>query len=108
MRQAAEFVQTFNLICPPEAKRGQKIHLLAVTSRCRNLTFRKWSVFKLGHCQNTLENRIGRRDKLVALSRERFATPRAVIEDKLKRWMMDSKCTETNETLKGGVREFVW
>jgi hypothetical protein len=34
-----------------------------------------------------LENRIGRRDKLVALSRERFATPRAVIEDKLKRWM---------------------
>ena len=34
-----------------------------------------------------LENRIGRRDKLVALSRERFATPRAVIEDKLSRWM---------------------
>jgi hypothetical protein len=37
-----------------------------------------------------LENRIGRRDKLVALSRERFATPRAVIEDKLKRWMIMS------------------
>jgi len=34
-----------------------------------------------------LENRIGRRDRLVALSRHRFATPRAVIEDKLKRWM---------------------
>ena len=34
-----------------------------------------------------LENRIGRRDKLVALSRERFATQRAVIEDKLTRWM---------------------
>ena len=34
-----------------------------------------------------LENRIGRRDKLVALSRERFATPRAVIEDKLNRWL---------------------
>jgi hypothetical protein len=34
-----------------------------------------------------LENRIGRRDKLVALSRQRFATPRAVIEDKLNRWM---------------------
>jgi hypothetical protein len=34
-----------------------------------------------------LENRIGRREKLVALSRQRFATPRAVIEDKLKRWM---------------------
>ena len=34
-----------------------------------------------------LENRIGRRDKLVALSRERFAMPRGIIEDKLKRWM---------------------
>jgi len=34
-----------------------------------------------------LENRIGRRKQLVALSRERFATPRAVIEDKLRRWM---------------------
>jgi hypothetical protein len=34
-----------------------------------------------------LENRTGRKEKLVALSRERFATPRAVIEDKLKRWM---------------------
>ena len=54
--QAAEIVQTFNLICPPEAKRGQNIHLLAVTSRCRNLTFSKWSVFKLGQYQNTLEN----------------------------------------------------
>jgi hypothetical protein len=34
-----------------------------------------------------LENRIGRMDKLVALSRQRFATARAVIEDKLNRWM---------------------
>ncbi len=34
-----------------------------------------------------LENRIGRKEKLVALSRERFAMPRAVIEDKLNRWM---------------------
>jgi energy-coupling factor transporter ATP-binding protein EcfA2 len=34
-----------------------------------------------------LGNRIGRKDKLVALSRERFATPRATIEDKLKRWV---------------------
>jgi hypothetical protein len=46
-----------------------------------------------------LENRIGRRDKLITLSRERFATPRAVIEDKLNRWM-GSKCPETNDTLK--------
>jgi hypothetical protein len=34
-----------------------------------------------------LENRIGRKDKLIALSRERFAIPRSVIEDKLHRWM---------------------
>jgi hypothetical protein len=33
-----------------------------------------------------LENRIGRKDKLIARSRERFATPRAVVEEKLKRW----------------------
>jgi hypothetical protein len=46
-----------------------------------------------------IENRIGRKDKLVALSRQRFATSRGVIEDKLKRWM-DSKCTEPNEAQK--------
>jgi hypothetical protein len=34
-----------------------------------------------------LENRVGRKDKLIALSRERFAMPRAKIEDKLRRWM---------------------
>ena len=34
-----------------------------------------------------LENRVGRRAKLIALSRERFAMPRAKIEGKLKRWM---------------------
>jgi Helicase HerA, central domain len=34
-----------------------------------------------------LENRIGRKDKLVALSRERFATPRVVVDGKMKRWM---------------------
>ena len=34
-----------------------------------------------------LENRIGRKDKLIALSRERFAMPRGLIEDKLNRWM---------------------
>ena len=32
-----------------------------------------------------LENRIGRKDNLIALSRERFAMPRGLIEDKLKR-----------------------
>ena len=34
-----------------------------------------------------LENRVGRKDRLIALSRERFAIPRAVIDDKLNRWM---------------------
>ncbi|MFA6554742.1 MAG: metallophosphoesterase, partial [Candidatus Paceibacterota bacterium] len=34
-----------------------------------------------------LQNRIGRKDKLVALSRERFATPRAKVDGKLKRWI---------------------
>jgi hypothetical protein len=34
-----------------------------------------------------LENRIGRKDKLIARSRERFATSRAKIDEKLSRWM---------------------
>ena len=34
-----------------------------------------------------LENRIGRKDKLIMRSRERFSTPRAKIDDKLKRWV---------------------
>ncbi len=34
-----------------------------------------------------LENYFGRRDKLIRLSRERFAMPRMKIEAKLKRWM---------------------
>lgn len=34
-----------------------------------------------------LGSRVGRKDKLIARSRERFATPRAKIEDKLRRWM---------------------
>jgi hypothetical protein len=34
-----------------------------------------------------LENRIGRKDKLIARSRERFATSRAKIDDKLNWWM---------------------
>ena len=33
------------------------------------------------------QNHVGRRQKLIARSRERFATPRAKIEDKLNRWM---------------------
>lgn len=34
-----------------------------------------------------LENRIGRKTKLIARSRERFATPRVKIEEKLKSWI---------------------
>jgi hypothetical protein len=34
-----------------------------------------------------IENRVGRKAKLIALSRERFAMPRARIEAKLARWM---------------------
>jgi hypothetical protein len=34
-----------------------------------------------------LENQVGRRDKLIRLSRERFAMPRWKIEAKLRRWM---------------------
>jgi len=43
-----------------------------------------------------LENRIGRQDNLIALSRQRFAMPRTKIEAKLKRWM---KCM--TESLSG-------
>jgi hypothetical protein len=34
-----------------------------------------------------IENRVGRKEKLIALSRSRFAIPRATIETKLSRWM---------------------
>ena len=35
-----------------------------------------------------MENRIGRKHKLVDRSRERFATPRAEIEVKMKKWLI--------------------
>jgi hypothetical protein len=38
-----------------------------------------------------LENRVGRKEKLIAQSRERFATLRAFIDDKLNRWMGSSQ-----------------
>ncbi len=37
-----------------------------------------------------LENRVGRTAKLIAQSRERFAVPRRVIEEKFKRWMNET------------------
>jgi len=45
-----------------------------------------------------LENRVGRRNKLIALSRERFAMPRAKIEAKLRRWMASSDGIFSNDT----------
>ena len=46
-----------------------------------------------------LENRIGRKEKLIARSRERFAVRRDVIEDKLNRWMvsMDADSESTGQ-----------
>ncbi|MDE2106953.1 MAG: hypothetical protein KGL39_57595 [Patescibacteria group bacterium] len=41
------------------------------------------------------ENRIGRREKLIRLSRERFATRRVQIERKLNRWMRTTAIVET-------------
>jgi energy-coupling factor transporter ATP-binding protein EcfA2 len=41
-----------------------------------------------------LKNRIGRKEKLIGLSRERFAMARRLIEDKLNRWMAGAKLPE--------------
>jgi hypothetical protein len=38
-----------------------------------------------------LENHVGRKAKLIALSQKRFAQPRAVVESKLERWMTAKK-----------------
>jgi len=38
-----------------------------------------------------LENHVGRKDKLIALSRQRFSMLRGKIEDKLKRWMAKAR-----------------
>ena len=43
-----------------------------------------------------LENWVGRKDKLIALSRERFAMPREKIEAKLRRWMNHQPFPEAN------------
>ena len=36
----------------------------------------------------------GRREKLIARSRERFAVPRAVVEEKINRWLNSSHIVE--------------
>ena len=53
-----------------------------------------------------LENRIGRKEKLIARSRERFAVRRAVIEDKLNRWMAPAD-TDSKQIGRASCRERV-
>ncbi|MBX7208659.1 MAG: type IV secretion system DNA-binding domain-containing protein [Verrucomicrobiaceae bacterium] len=43
-----------------------------------------------GRTMPPIDERVGRREKLIARSRERFATPRAEIEAKLNRWLTSS------------------
>lgn len=52
---------------------------------------RNWTPF-LAKMLPPIDNRIGRRDRLIARSRERFAMRRTAIEGKLSRWM--SRCSE--------------
>jgi energy-coupling factor transporter ATP-binding protein EcfA2 len=40
------------------------------------------------------ENRVGRKELLITLSRQRFATPRAIVDDKLNRWMSSMETSE--------------
>jgi hypothetical protein len=44
-----------------------------------------------GRTLKPLENRVGRKDKLIARSRERFATPRTEVEDRLNRWLLNQR-----------------
>jgi len=46
-----------------------------------------------------LENRIGRQDRLIAHCRQRFATARTVIDNKISRWMSESPLLE-NESIR--------
>jgi hypothetical protein len=43
-----------------------------------------------------LENRVGRTEKLIARSRERFAAPRAVVQEKLERWLGEQPAIVTD------------
>ena len=51
-----------------------------------------------------LENRTGRRDKLIARSRERFATPRVLVESKLNRWIVETNPGPLSSSPNRGVR----
>ena len=48
-----------------------------------------------------LQNRVGRKDKLIARSREQFAMRRAAIEAKLNRWMKP-KAERENDVAENG------
>jgi hypothetical protein len=45
----------------------------------------------LGKMLAPLKNCIGRKERLIACSRERFAVPRAIMDEKLNRWMASAK-----------------
>jgi hypothetical protein len=44
-----------------------------------------------GRTLEPLQHRVGRKEKLIARSRERFATLRTVVENKLNRWLLNQK-----------------
>jgi hypothetical protein len=50
-----------------------------------------------------LENRVGRKDKLIARSRERFAAPRAVVEAKLARWLGEEPAIDAHVDMDGNA-----
>jgi hypothetical protein len=43
-----------------------------------------------------LENRVGRKAKLITRSRERFAAPRSLVEEKINRWMTSRSTSSQN------------
>lgn len=52
-----------------------------------------------------IENRVGHREKLVARSRERFATPRHIVEDKLNRWIASASARSMPTSQAHGRKE---
>jgi hypothetical protein len=45
----------------------------------------------------SLEIEPGRREKIIKLSRERYAKPRQLVEDKIMRWSKNTERKEINE-----------
>src|ERR1022692_138325 len=46
-----------------------------------------------------LDNRVGHKEKLIAWSRERFAAPRTVVEEKLERWLAEKSVSDSGQNL---------